>query len=279
MTRFVYKYEKQSRSYDCLIVFNHGGFMLSENRRQEILSILQKKGYCSVEYLSSQVYASIPTIRRDLTYLEKEGLIKRIHGGASYFRGAPQMLPFELRKKAMTKEKMKIAEAAARLLYDHDSIFIDSSSTCFCLAQAIDPHIKLRVLTNSFAIAQALSEKNDTVIELTGGHYQSSNLSTYGSETESTISHHYAKYCFITVNSVDPDFGFSNITETDIGVKRAFAKHAEKVVMLVDSSKLNRKNYYKVFDFNEIDILITDKKLDDQLFEVCNNHQIQVIIA
>ena len=279
MKRCVTKDDKQSTISDYTIVFNHGGNMIPENRREVILSILKEKGYCSVEALASKVYVSVPTIRRDLSHLHKEGLIKRVHGGASYFQGAPQMLPFDLRKKAMSKEKIKIGETAARLLNDHDTLFLDSSSTCLCLAKAIDSHQKLNVLTNSFLIAQILAEYPEVTVEIVGGIYQPTNLSTYGHEAESNIAKRYAKYCFVTVNSVDQDYGFSNITETDIGVKRAFAQHAEKVIMLVDSSKLYRKNYFKVFDFHEIDILITDKALDEPLLEVCRLNNIHVMIA
>ncbi len=84
--------------------------MIPENRKKQILAILKQHGYCSVEQLAQSVYVSLPTMRRDLTQLEQEGLIKRLHGGASYFKGDMPMMPFALRNQAMIKEKMRIGE-------------------------------------------------------------------------------------------------------------------------------------------------------------------------
>lgn len=253
--------------------------MIPENRRYEILSILKQQGYCSVESLAKSVYVSVPTMRRDLTQLEKEGFIKRIHGGASYFKRDMPMLPFDLRNKAMIKEKIRIGEAAVRLLNDHDTVFMDSCSTCLCAARAIDPRMHLTVLTNSIVIAQTLADNPNLHVEIVGGAYDAKNLSVYGQEAEQYIASRHARYCFVTVNSVDPNFGMSNLSALDIPVKKAFAKHADQVVLLIDSSRLMRKNYYKVFDFEEIDILITDKELDEQLMKKCRDSGIEVILA
>lgn len=253
--------------------------MIPEGRRNEILSILKREGYCSVESLAASVYVSIPTMRRDLTQLEKEGLIKRIHGGASYFNGEMPMLPFDLRNKAMMKEKMRIGEAAARLLKDHDTVFFESCSSCLCVAKMIDSQKRLMALTNSVVIAQTLAEYPNVNVELVGGNYDAKNLSVYGQEAEKTILKRHAKYAFVTANSMDKDFGLSNISQIDIPLKKAFAKSADQVVLLIDSSRINRKNYYHVFDFDEIDYVITDKALDEELEKVCKDHQIQVIVA
>lgn len=253
--------------------------MIPENRRDEILAILKQQGYCSVEQLAKQIYVSVATIRRDLTQLEHEGLIKRIHGGASCFKGDMPMLPFALRNKAMMKEKVRIGEAAARLLKDHDSVFFDSCSTCLCVVKALHPQIRLTALTNSAVIAQALADYPNVDVEMVGGRYDAKNLSVYGAEGEQYIASRHAKYSFISVNSVDENYGMSNISKLDISMKQAFAMHSDQVVLLIDSSRMNRKNYYKVFDFEDIDILITDRPLNETLLQVCRKHQVQVIIA
>ncbi len=253
--------------------------MIPETRRNQILTILKQKGYCSVDYLAKKIYVSVPTIRRDLSQLEKDGLIKRMHGGASYLSGKTPLLPFELRSKSMFEEKLRIGEAAARLINEYDSIFLDSSSTCLCLAKSMDQSKKINVLTNSIVIATTLADAKNINVELTGGQFDSLSLSLHGKETEAYIQTRYAKYCFLTVNSIDSNFGMSHPNEHDIPVKKAFARNAEKAVLLVDSSRMNRKDYYKVFDFTDIDILITDKNMDETMMKMCEENKIQVIIA
>lgn len=253
--------------------------MIPDGRKNEILAVLKQHGYCNVEELAECVYVSLPTMRRHLAEMEKEGLLKRVHGGASYLSFETRILPFDLRHKSMVKEKMRIAEAAAKLLRNQDHIFIDSSSSCLCLAKSIDPAQQLTVMTNSIVIAQALAEKGKISTELTGGSYDPLSMSVFGSEAVQHISHRHAKYCFVSCAGVDSSFGFSNLTEVDISVKRAFAKQSEKVILLLDSTKINRLRFYKVFDFDEIDCLITDKPLDQNLMEVLHLHHIDVIIA
>lgn len=254
--------------------------MLPEGRRNQILALLKQQGYCSVEELAEIVYVSVPTMRRDLTQLEREGLIKRVHGGASYLGGdAGRVIPFDLRGKSMVPEKMRIGEAAAKLLELRDTIFIDSSSTCLCLAKAISPKSEITVLTNSIVIAQTLAEYDQVTVELTGGDYSALALSLYGRGAEETISRRHAKYCFVAVSGMDKEFGLSNSTGIDVGVKRAFAQHAEKVVLLIDSSKVNRARYYKVFDYDDIDMIITDRPLDDELAETCEKYRIELRIV
>lgn len=253
--------------------------MIPENRKKQILAILKQHGYCSVEQLAQSVYVSLPTMRRDLTQLEQEGLIKRIHGGASYFKGDMPMMPFALRNQAMIKEKIRIGEAAARLLKDHDTVFFDACSTCLCMVRAIDPNLRLHALSNSIAIVQALAEYANIQSELIGGTYDAKSLSNYGPQAEAYITQRHARWCFVTANSVDETYGMSNITSIDIPLKRAFAQHADQVVLLVDSSRMERKNYYKVFDFADIDLLITDAKPSDGIVQKCLEQRVQLIIA
>ena len=253
--------------------------MIPESRKNELLAILKQHGYCSVEELAESIYVSLPTMRRHLSELEKDGLIKRLHGGASYLSQETRILPFDLRNKAMIKEKMRIGEAASKLLQNQDHIFIDSSSSCLCLAKAINPAQQLTVMTNSIVIAQALAEKETISVELTGGKYDPLSMSIFGSEAVRHISQRQARICFISCAGVDSEFGFSNLTEVDISVKRAFAKHAVKVVLLLDSTKINQSKFYKVFNFDEVDYLITDKPLDPDLENVLIQHHIEIIVA
>lgn len=111
--------------------------MLREERRKKILELLADEKTMSVERLERSIFVSEPTIRRDLMQLAKECSIKRTRGGASYVNPDLVDWPFSFRQKENIREKNEIAQMAARLVQDGDTLFLDSGSTCFCLAREL----------------------------------------------------------------------------------------------------------------------------------------------
>ena len=103
--------------------------MVPEERKQQILALLERKRYVTVEELSKELFVSLPTIRRDLAALELEGALTRTHGGASYNQAGTQVAPFILREKSNYQEKQVIGNVAAGLVENGDTLFISSSST------------------------------------------------------------------------------------------------------------------------------------------------------
>lgn len=122
--------------------------MIPDERRKEILELLDEKGYVSVKDLSQRLYVSLPTIRRDLTLLEREGYVLRTHGGASLSISDSFVEPFALRKKTNLEAKKYIGKIAASLIHNNDTLFITSSSTCLEFANHIKPDLRLNILTN-----------------------------------------------------------------------------------------------------------------------------------
>ena len=134
--------------------------MIPDERRKEILELLDEKGYVSVKDLSQRLYVSLPTIRRDLTLLEREGYVLRTHGGASLSISDSFVEPFALRKKTNLEAKKYIGKIAASLIHNNDTLFITSSSTCLEFASHIKPDLRLNILTNGMPLAHKLSENN-----------------------------------------------------------------------------------------------------------------------
>ncbi len=122
--------------------------MTPQERRREILDILAKKAYMSVEELSRYLYVSVPTMRRDLSALEKEGSVRRTHGGVSYVSPEFTLESLDFRDRLNRNEKREIARIASTLIRDGDTIFLDSGSTCLALSRVISDIPDLTVLTN-----------------------------------------------------------------------------------------------------------------------------------
>ena len=126
---------------------------MDDKAREQMITMIRSEGYISVHDLSRGLYVSPPTVRRYLTALEKEGLIRRTHGGASYIENGPNIWPLSMRSKVSLREKEYIGRAAASLIREGDHIFIDTGSTAYCLAKALDPNMKLTIATNSLPAA------------------------------------------------------------------------------------------------------------------------------
>ena len=117
--------------------------MLKEERYDKILEILKAENYVSAKYLAKTLFVSLPTIRRDLSALDKRGLIIRSHGGAKKLGEEKVVTPVEFRKTLNFKEKRKLCERASRFIGDDYIVFIDASTTTLQMTDFINPNGKI----------------------------------------------------------------------------------------------------------------------------------------
>lgn len=250
--------------------------MIPDERRTQILTALHAKGYASVEELAKTVYVSIPTIRRDLIIMEKDGQIRRTHGGALYVSPDSGIPPLALRNQVHIEEKTKIGKMAASMIKEGHSIFIDSSSTGFYLVKSIPRDRQITVMTNGLAIAQAFDEHTHVHVEMTGGTYDSHHACMVGWEAASFINQRYADWFFVSGNTMDARHGITAYSSIDIPIKQAMAKNARKTVLLMDHSKMDQVSYYQIFEWKDIDILVTDREVSSFLQKTCYENHVQI---
>lgn len=253
--------------------------MIPKERRNQILALLEIHGYMTVEQLAENIYVSVPTVRRDLNVLAKEGMIRRVHGGASHINAEYLEWPFEQRNRVHLDEKRRIGKAAAEMVVDGDHIFIDSGSTCYSMAHYLDPGLKITALTNCIPTLQELSRKPNVTVECPCGEYISSLVSIIGNESADYIKTRYARIYFASVSGMDVEIGFSDRTNMVTPIKKAMQKSADYTYLLMDHSKVFQKNYYRVFEFGDIDGIVTDQKLPPEMEEKCREHHVKIVIA
>ena len=251
--------------------------MIPQDRRKQILSLLRANGYMTVEELAEQMYVSVPTIRRDLSALDREGSVRRVHGGASHVSRESFEWPFDMRQRVYLSEKRTIGRLAAGLVKEGDHIFLDSGSTCRFVIEAFDPAIRLTALSNCVPSIQALANFPNITIECPCGEYVPSHVSIFGSETAAFIHTRYAQLYLASATGLDLKTGANLRTLMDLPVKRAMRERAEKMALLMDHSKFGEANYYHVFDFREIDILVTDRPLPEDIAERCAEAHVEVL--
>ncbi len=233
--------------------------MLSLERQEEILEILNKNKSATVEELAAELFVSGATIRRDLRSMEKQGLIKRSHGGAMPFKSSAEESAFAIREQENTSAKRTIANLAVKLIKNGDSVFLDSSSTVGVTIPLLNNFNYLSVTTTGLRNALLLSQTNNIKIYIAGGQIQNHSNSIVGSDTMDYISRIHADISLISCSGINLQSGFTESSIEQAKLKLQMRKNSNKVAMLCDSTKFGKTFLCTDFDFDDIDYLITDK--------------------
>ncbi len=232
-----------------------------EERRAAILATLAGAGSVQLDAIAAELAVSPMTVRRDLDELEAEGLLRRVRGGAVAIEG-PR--PFSERRGVRLRAKQAIAAKALRLLPLQGAIALDASSTTGTLAEALSGHAGLTVATNSYDNFSTLRGS----AHMTGAAHITPVL--IGGEPEATTGSFVGKIacdaaasmlyqCFFTsASAVDATHGSSEVSLAESQVKRAFAQRSRRVVLCVDSSKLDQLAVAVGFEWPEVSALITE---------------------
>ena len=231
--------------------------MIKQERQNTILEIIQSRKYCTVDFLSKQLYVAPITVRRDLIEMESAGLITRCYGGATIPEHENREVPFEVRNKSNFSIKDKLAKKAAKLIHTGDIVFLDASSTVSHITEYLSAEQNLTVFTNSMLIVQKLKEKHIRCY-LTGGMPVENSYALVGSIAEQTLSDLYANVCFFSAQGIDENGIISDQSEAESALRRLMIKHSKKQYFLFDSSKYPKRFAFKISAAPEITDVVTD---------------------
>lgn len=254
--------------------------MVIINKRQEdILKELDKKGFVNVADLCETHNVSTVTIRKDLNFLENEKLLHRTHGGAS----KQPIYAFERdvndKEGLQVEQKKQIAREALKYINNFDYIILGSGSNIYYLSRIITGFQKLTVITPSLKVSLELSkEVNIDTIQL-GGDVRKSSNSAVGPISESILSQFSCNKLFLGADGLHLDFGLSTSNALEAHLNQAMIAVAEKVIVLVDSTKMNVRGFGKICNLDMIDVLITDEGVDIETKTKLEEIGIEVIIA
>ncbi len=251
--------------------------MYDLERQNEIYEILKQKKSISVDKLTKLLYVSQSTIRRDLTEMEKKGLVKRTYGGVVLQESPNEETSLLLRETINVREKKKIAEIASRLLKDNLSVFIDSSSTCTYLVPYMKNFKNLNIVTNGLRIGLLLSEQTSCQIFLASGYIHSRSNSILGSLTVKTLERLHCDLSIISCSGLDLNFGLSETTIDQSEIKIAMAENSNRIILLADHSKFGDSKLFKSIPLSKIDCIVTDQKPSEEYVEFCQNNGIDLL--
>lgn len=258
---------------------------MADKRRDQIVSLVNKYGYMTVDDLCEKIGASQATLRTDLEALNKEGQLvrlrgvaisKRYNGGVEASRGDNRAL---LDSGYLAAEKKKIARCCLTLLNPRDTIFLDTSNTNLFLAEELAANVDmpLTVLTNSLDIFALLRECPHINMLLCGGDYELSTNSLVGEHAIRFIRGFHANYAFITARGFNPNAGVSVYYSRNTAVRRAMKDSAGNTVIVSDHSKFPQVGVELLCPWEDVDFLVTDQNPPAEYLSVLAMHGIRLI--
>jgi len=234
--------------------------MYQSERMDEILKILKKYHYVTVDYLVEKIMYSPASIRRDLTLLEKQGLVKRSYGGVEIKNEGGT--PFRFRQHSMKIAKNSIAGKAAELVNDNDTVFVDGSSSAQYLGHFLKNKKGLTVITNNMLLAAYLNE-NGVKTYCTGGYVSEIPGILAGEITNNTFAMFHADIMFFSTTG----FCEGKIYEGgEVYYKhhRNMLDNSDKHVFLCGSDKIGKKGNVITCKLDEIDYFISDEEISEK---------------
>jgi len=251
--------------------------MIAKARRDEIVKILSSKKSVSSSELSKLFDVTEETIRRDLNILSAQGEIIRTHGGATQKDESDPA--FNARIREMHSEKERIGKFAASMVKERDAIFIDAGTTTLMLARNIKDSIEAVVITNSKYAIDELASKNRITTICTGGILRKKSMSFIGKAAEQTIKSYNFNKVFLSARAVSVKNGVMDSYEPEANINRLAVTSAYEVIILADSTKLEKLALEKVCSTSEISTIITDTGADKAIVSEFENLGIKVYIV
>lgn len=231
--------------------------MIKKERQDNLLEIIKQRKYCTVGFLSKQLYVAPITIRRDLSEMESAGLVTRCYGGATLPEYENREIPFEMRNASNASVKELLAKRAAKRIHAGDVVFLDASSTVSRIVQYLSREQNLTVITNSTLIAEKLKERRIRCY-LTGGMSVENSYALLGSIAEKNISELYANICFFSAQGIDEDGTISDQSEEESALRQLMIKNSREQYFLFDGSKYGKRFAFKICTAKALSGVITD---------------------
>ena len=248
--------------------------MLTPERHRIILELLKEKEVVKLQEFVEATNTSESTVRRDLSQLEDEKKLKRVHGGASLLiqKGEEPSI-FEKSTKYLL-EKDQIAKYAAELIADHDCIYLDAGTTTFRMIPYITAQ-DIKVVTNGLNHLEALMEKNIETF-IIGGYIKQKTKACIGSAAKFALNQYRFDKSFIGTNGVHSVYGYTTPDPEEAEIKRQAIFLSQESYVLADHSKLHEVAFSKIEELDKA-VIITDEVEDEQLSDIKDKTTVKVV--
>lgn len=233
--------------------------MLPEERRQRVLELVSRRGFVALGDLVKELDASESTIRRDLDHWNRQGVLKRTHGGAIYLGDSTTLPALEERSASQMAEKRAIARAAAARIRDGDAVLLDGGTTTLEVARLLLGR-PLQVVSNSLPIANLFAASRETDLVFLGGYVYPKTGVALGPLTVRMMEEIHVHLAILSIGGITPK-GLFNSNLLLVETERQMMKCADQVMVVADHTKVGRQQLAFLCELSEIDTLIVDAGL------------------
>jgi len=249
---------------------------LLSDRQSTIVSLARSIGRVTVEDLAARFDVTPQTIRRDLNELCDLRVLSRTHGGA-IIASTVENLSYEARRFIAAAEKREIGTAAAALVPNQCSLFINIGTTTEEVANALKNHQNLLIITNNLNVALALYRYPTIEVIVAGGLVRRSDGAVIGSSAVDLIKQFKVDMAVIGASALDEDGSLLDFDPREVNVSRAIIDNARQVLLVCDGTKLDRAAPVRIGHMSEVDAFVTDRLTSARLRDVCTTHHVKVI--
>lgn len=249
--------------------------MLLDERRQNILHVVEQKGFVSLQELVDAIGSSESTIRRDLEFLDNIGQIRRTRGGASYI--GDSLTALEERRTKSYPQKQHIAKAVAEFIQSGETVLLDGGTTTLEVARQLIGK-QLQVVTNSMPIVNLLINQPSIELIVIGGYLYPKTGVALGAMATSALDGIHARRLVMSVGGVN-EMGLYNSNSLLVETERKMMECAEEVIAVCDSSKFGHSALAHLCPLKAVHHAVVDDGISDEWQEILKSHGVQVTVV
>ena len=250
--------------------------MNPQMRQAQIVELARKKGGVTVEQLVEAFEVTPQTIRKDLNLLCDRGALRRTHGGAMHPSGV-ENVEYEARRQIATAEKQAIGRAAAALIPDNASLFINIGTTTEAVSQALAEHRGLMVITNNINVANRLRIVPSMEVVIAGGVVRPSDGGIVGEAAVDFIRQFKVDFAVIGASAIDADGALCDFDFREVKVAQAIIANARHVILVSDRTKFERTAPVRIGHLSQVNTMITDRCEIESVRRICTDAGVTLI--
>jgi len=247
-------------------------------RHAEIIELAKNQGRVLVDDLAAHFKVTPQTIRKDLNDLCDQRLLTRIHGGALFPSGI-ENVEYEARRKIAATEKEAIGRAAAALIPDNASLFINIGTTTEAVSNALLDHTGLMVITNNINVANRMRVYPSIEVVIAGGVVRGSDGGVVGEAAVDFIKQFKVDYAVIGASAIDHDGALLDYDFREVKVAQAIIANARHVILVSDATKFERTAPVRIAHLSQVDTFITDRCSIPSIRKICEEAEVKLIEA
>ncbi|MGR6467305.1 DeoR/GlpR family DNA-binding transcription regulator [Rhizobium sp. PAMB 3182] len=246
------------------------------SRQTEIVELAKGQGRVLVDELAARFSVTPQTIRKDLNDLCDAGALTRIHGGALFPTGN-ENVKYEARRSMAAAEKQAIGQAAAAIIPDNSSLFINIGTTTEAVGEALSDHKELMVITNNINVANRLRVFPSIEVVISGGVVRGSDGGIVGEAAVDFIRQFKVDFAVIGVSAIDEDGALLDFDYREVKVAQAIIANARHVILVSDASKFERTAPVRIGHISQVHTFITDHCPSAAIRDVCSESDVRLI--